>query len=130
MSKSKEIEDKKTVDRKSFQKMIENAKGMDFQSDHVYIPCPEIGEGQRIKLHAMLMDDHIKMRDFTKDNPDCQLWVAVVMFSAKDENGDYVFTGPDDSLFIQSMGVKWYKRFGIKAMEMAGYLEEFVAEKK
>ena len=121
---------KKTLDRKSFQKMIKDAKKMDFTSDHNYIPCPELGEGQRLKIHAMTMDDHMNMREFNSKNEDCQLWIAVLMFAAKDEDGGYIFTDKDDYLFIQSMGVKWYKRFGVKAMEMAGYLEEFIAEKK
>jgi len=126
----KKEEVKKTLDRKSFQTMVKNAKKMDFESDHVYIPCIELGEGQRLKLHAMTMDDHMNMREFNKKNEDCQLWICVVMFSAKDDAGEYVFADLDDYLFIQSMGVKWYKRFGVKAMEMAGYLEEFIVEKK
>jgi len=126
----KKEESKKTLDRKSFQEMVKSAKKMDFESDNVYIPCPELGEGQRLKLHAMLMDDHMNMRDFNKTNEGCQLWICVVMFSAKDEDGGYIFTEMDDYLFIQSMGVKWYMRFGVTAMEMAGYLEEFIVEKK
>ena len=132
MSKETDIKEeaKKTVDRKSFQKMVANAKKIDFTSDHSYIPCPELGEGQRLKLHAMTMEDHMNMREFNSNNEECQLWICVVMFAAKDEDGSYIFTDKDDYLFIQSMGVKWYKRFGVRAMEMAGYLEEFIAEKK
>tara|TARA_R110000744_G_scaffold378892_2_gene495774 strand:- start:6482 stop:6883 length:402 start_codon:yes stop_codon:yes gene_type:complete len=133
MSEEKEVVKEvsnKTVDRKSFQKLIESAKKMDFESDHIYIPCFELGDNQRLKIHAMKMDDHANMRAFSLANESCQLWVAVLMFSAKDEDGEYVFATMDGYNFILSMGVKWYKRFAITAMEMSGYYEEFVAEKK
>ena len=128
----------KTASREDFQKLLENAKKQDFDTDFVYVKCPEIGA--RIKIHNMSMHDTNSMQQFSREMLALKLedenfqspplWAIVMMFSAKDEDGEYLFQGYEGVQFIASMGQKWFTRYGVKAMEMSGYTEEFRATKK
>jgi hypothetical protein len=123
-----------SVSRKEFQDFLEKAKGLDFESDHRYIKCPEMGKDARLKICAMTMKDSKAMTTFAKeldeDEVDYNSWMVVLMFSAKDENGEYLFAGRDGISLLQSMGIKWYHRYGITAMTLSGFMEEFRATKK
>ena len=116
-------------DRAKFQDLISKAKDMDFESEFVYIKCPELGPKGRLKLHSMKMSDLDVARKINKDF-DTPLWVSVLMASAKSESGDYIFEGKDAADYIMSRGTSWYNMYGVKCMEISGYLEEFRATKK
>jgi hypothetical protein len=121
---------KQTPDtRKKFQDLIAKAKDMDFESDYVYVKCPELGPKGRLKLHSMKMSDLDVARKINQEY-ETPLWVSVLMASAKDEDGEYVFEGKDAAEYIMSKGTSWYNNYGVKCMEISGYLQEFRATKK
>ena len=115
--------------RKKFQELISKAKDMDFESEFVYIKCPELGPKGRLKLYSMMMSDLDIARKINKEH-EAPLWVCLLMASAKDEEGEYVFEGKDAVDYIMSKGTSWYNSYGLKVMELSGYLEEFRATKK
>jgi len=116
-------------DRAKFQDLISKAKSMDFESEFVYIKCPELGPNGRLKIHSMKMSDLEVAR---KINTEFQapLWISLLMASTKDEDGAYIFEGKDAVDYIMSKGTSWYNNYGIKCMQLSGYLEEFRATKK
>ena len=116
-------------DRAKFQDLIKKAKDMDFESEFVYIKCPELGPKGRLKLHSMKMSDLDVARKINREL-ETPLWVSVLMASAKDEKGEYIFEGKDAADYIMSKGTSWYNTYGIKCMELSGYLQEFRATKK
>ncbi len=128
----------KTASREDFQALLDSAKQQEFNTEFVYIKCPEIKK--RIKIHNMGMDDHNNMNEFIKVcklsqevDPNYKMpvmWVFVLMFAAKNEEGEYIFSGDEGAQFLESQGMKWYKRYGIPALQMSGYTEEFRAAKK
>jgi hypothetical protein len=119
----------KSSDRAKFQDLIAKAKDMDFESEFVYIKCPELGPKGRLKLHSMKMSDLDAARKVSKEYK-APLWVCVLMASAKSEDGEYIFEGKDAVDYIMSKGTSWYNNYGVKCMELSGYLEEFRATKK
>ena len=115
--------------RKKFQDLISKAKDMDFESEFIYIKCPELGPKGRLKLCSMMMSDLDIARKINKEY-EAPLWVCLLMASAKDEEGEYVFEGRDAVDYIMSKGTSWYNTYGLRVMELSGYLEEFRATKK
>lgn len=124
----------KSVSREEFQNYLKKAKDLDFESDFRYLKCPEIGKDAKIKICSMTMKDSKEMRKFAKELDEQEVefdsWMVILMFSAKDEEGNYLFEGVDGINFLQSMGPKWYHRYGLLALSMSGFLEEFRATKK
>jgi hypothetical protein len=116
-------------DRAKFQDLIAKAKDMDFESEFVYIKCPELGPKGRLKIHSMKMSDLEVARKINKEL-ETPLWVSILMASAKDEKGVCIFEGKDAADYIMSKGTSWYNNYGVKCMQISGYLEEFRATKK
>ena len=123
-----------SVTREEFQNYLKKAKDLDFESDYRYLKCPEMGKDAKIKICAMTMKDSKAMRLFAKELEDQEVdfdaWMVILMFSAKDEDGEYLFHGVDGIELLQAQGLKWYHRYGVLALSLSGFMEEFKATKK
>ena len=63
----------KTAKREEFQKLILESKESDFEKEHIYIKCPELGKDKRIKICAMTMEDW-RLALAARAHHDCEPW--------------------------------------------------------
>lgn len=134
MDTKEDIADK----RRAFQELLDKAEGENFESDYVYVKCPEISGSEKVKICAMTMEDY-RLASVAMDETGCESWVAYLYYSMKFEDGSRILESDGDNecdkrdrgiKYIQSQGLKWFKRYFIHASKVSGLTEDFRAVKK